>query len=323
MFRLSRRNRLFNHRAAYEGVLGTSLEIVVSSTKPGGGQEAERRILAEIERLEAIFSIYRKESEFNLWQATQGTPVSVSADLAFVLDAAETWRKLSNGAFLPTVETLTRVWKEKQGGDAEQAHPELDLSSELWAVDKVALTAIRLTDLPASLNAIAKGYIVDRSVEVAHEVEGVRQVLVNIGGDLRHWGEGAVQVNVADPSQPAENAIPLSVVQISNQAIATSGGYRRGFNVDGAIYSHIFDPYKRIPKERLGSSSAIAKTAMLADIFATILSVLPPEAGLKLADETDSVGAFVVEGAGSYLQNNYWTRCLSATHSPTKPSRPL
>lgn len=300
------RNR---HIVQYEGVLGTTFELDVVSQSASASLETERRILAEIDRLETVFSVYLADSELNRWQMTRGISMPVSSDLAIVLAEAERWRGLSNGAFLPTVESLTRAWRDKQAGNDLCSLPELDPSLAMWTVDLQRLTATRLTDHPASLNAIAKGYIIDQAIAVAREVEGVRQVMVNIGGDLRHWGAGAVKVDVADPFHTEENAPPLCAVRISNQALATSGGYRRGFTVDGQWYSHIFDPSDSKPASKLRVSSLIADSAMSADILATILGVLPPEDGLAFIEGLDSVGALVVDSVGNCHRNAYWDSC--------------
>jgi thiamine biosynthesis lipoprotein len=308
-----------NHSARYEGVLGTSLEIVVVLGRISAGAEAEKRILDEIDRLERIFSVYQPESELNRWQATRGIAVPVSHDLSTVLAEAEQWRERSNGAFLPIVESLTRAWRDKESGKSTLEMPHIEPALPMWEVDIKASTATRLTAHPASLNAIAKGYIIDRAVEVAREVEGVRQVMINIGGDLRHWGAGAARVDVSDPANAADNAPPLCTVKISNQAIATSGGYRRGFSVDGNWYSHIFDPAESKPVSKLRVSSLIAESAMRADILATILGVLRPNDGLAFIEGLDSVGALVVDSAGNCNQNAYWDSRL-VTEKPKRAS---
>ncbi len=293
--------------------MGTSLELTIVSSTTSGGPEAEQKILAEIDRLEQIFSVYLPESELNLWQRSYQDPVQVSNELATVLEAAERWRKASDGAFLPVVEALTRVWRDVELRQQE-AEPTLavhvNVQEPMWEVDLGKGIATRLTQHPASLNAIAKGYIVDRAVEVARQVDSVKKVLVNIGGDLRHWGEGAAIVAISDPTRDAENSKPLCHIRISNQAVATSGGYRRGFRVGGVLHSHVFDPHSEKPAVEVRSSSLIATTAMEADILATILGVRSPEAGLEFASRNHGCGAFVVDSMGKHHQNEIWIRAV-------------
>ncbi|RYG64207.1 FAD:protein FMN transferase, partial [bacterium] len=231
----------------YEHVLGTSMELALLADDAGTADRAEARVWAEIDRLEAVFSVYRPDSEFNRWQATHGEDRSVSADLAAVLLAAERYRVVTDGAFLPTVETITRGLRAREAGDVAPDIEALDPRAPLWCVDLPALVARRLTRCPASLNALAKGYILDRAAEAARLEPGTREVMLNLGGDLRHLttdpaGGNRVAVAIADPAHPEENAPPLAAVLVSGHGVATSGGYRRGFRIDGAWRGHLLDP---------------------------------------------------------------------------------
>ena len=80
---------------AHEGVLGTSMDLVVQAPRARDAVECERRALAEIERLRAILSTYDAASEIRRVMA--GGAVE-SAELAEVLDAYASWGTRSNGA---------------------------------------------------------------------------------------------------------------------------------------------------------------------------------------------------------------------------------
>ena len=78
----------------------------------------------------------------------------------------------------------------------------------------------------------------------------VSDVLLNVGGDVRHCGTSSVVAGIADPFAPAENAPLLTAVRLGDEALATSGGYRRGFQAGGRRVSHIVDPRTGHPAER-------------------------------------------------------------------------
>lgn len=61
------------------------------------------------------------------------------------------------------------------------------LQAEPWTLHGDGPATLHAT-YPLGLNALAKGYIVDRAAETAHALPDVRQVLVNAGGDLRTLG---------------------------------------------------------------------------------------------------------------------------------------
>lgn len=61
-------------------------------------------------------------------------------------------------------------------------------------------------------------------------------LLVNVGGDLVHVGEVPITVAIEDPHRPYDNEEPLTRVPICGHGLATSGGARRGFQIQGRWY---------------------------------------------------------------------------------------
>lgn len=238
------------HVAFYEGVLGTSLELQLVGA-PDACRRAEVAALAEIDRLEAIFSRYRADSELARWESDSSQPIS--EELREVLAMAERYRQLSQGAFDPTL--------------THHLGP-------LWTIE--GEHARRHTPHPANLNSLAKGYIVDRAAQAAYQ-DCIEELLLNIGGDLRHLGKQFVAVNVADPFAPGENAKPVARIRLRNQGMATSGNYRRG--------RHLVDPRTGNAADHIAGATVVASTTAEADAFATIFFVLSPPESLRLADD--------------------------------------
>ena len=291
---LAGRHRAARHAFHYERVLGTSFELQVVATNADVARRVESAVLSEVDRLAQILSSYSATSELSRWQATNDVDVSVSTELAEILEASEDWRIWTGGAFNPAavslVELLHDASPSANGEAVMRLHPVRDsvaeLSQPLWTVHRARGMACRLTRLAVSLDALAKGYIVDRAAAVANAVDGVTQVLVNIGGDLRHHGACSIEVAVADPRAPAENAPPVAVVRLRGEALATSGGYRRRFIMDGRAVSHILDPRTGRPADRVISASVIAADCASADALSTAFSVLMPAESVALADSS-------------------------------------
>jgi thiamine biosynthesis lipoprotein len=310
------------HVAHYEPVLGTSLELQLVAESDEAAARGERAALDEIDRLEAVFSAYRPESELSRWQATHGVDLPVSPELAGLLEQSELWRARTGGAFDPGVEAATRLWREHASRDeppADAALAELAerIAAPLWSVDRERSTARRLTRLPVTLNAIAKGFIIDAACARAAATEGVGQALVNIGGDLRHAGPRPLVVDIADPFADAENAPPLESIRILGQGLATSGNYRRGFRIRGEWHSHLIDPRTARPVERVVSASVVAPTAAVADVLATAFSVLDPAESLALADSLPDIACLLVTREGGRAASSAWGRLAVAESTVT------
>ena len=319
------------HSAHLEQVLGTSLEIRWVSTAWRTGPlrgRIEREALEEIDRLDAVFSTFRPDSELARWMAATGQDIEVSSDLAHVLERAAWWRARTLGAFDPAVAAWARSPKEgrRRDGPGFRSGGKGVASRPLWKVSRPpgggAAVARKLTPAALSLDAIAKGYIVDRAcLRAARAARAARtsDVLVNLGGDIRHVGAHRAVVAVTDPGCDGENACPFEYVGICNQGLATSGGYRRKVRSGGEWRSHLIDPRTARPAEHVLSASVIAPTAATADVLATAFSILEPRQSLAIADSVSGVGCLLLRADGVRTASAYWDR-----HVVTQPAeRPV
>lgn len=306
----------------FEQVLGTALEVQLLADHAGAAEAALSALLAEIDRLERVYSRFLPDSELNCWLATLDQDVPVSAELGGLLERSLDWTARTGGRFHPGAEALGRLWRGAAAGGQTPPAGALSglvaqLQVPLWSVDPVQGTARHLSPLPISLNAVAKGRIVDLAARAAHAVPGVRAGLVNIGGDLRHFGaqdtRRPLTVAVADPRSRSDNAAPLAHVRIWNQALASSGGGHRGYATPGHWHSHLLDPRTGWPATGTAGASVIAGDAETADVLATALSVLDPAEGLALADSLPRVGCLLVRPDGRTRTNAFWRRHAART----------
>ena len=316
---LPSRARPRRHAYHYEHVLGTSFELNVVATDPAAARRAESVALAEVDRLEAILSGWSSTSELARWSATHDVDVAVSPELADVLHASDVWRARTGGAFDAAAQAIIALLRDGCGDRAEEGalRELLDaLRWPRWHVDRNAGIARRLTTLPISVDAIAKGYIVSCAAALARAVDGVSEVLLNVGGDVQHFGERPAVIGITDPFAPAENAAPIAAVRLKDAAIATSGGYRRGFLAHGRRVSHIVDPRTGQPTERIASASVVAPDCATADALSTAFSVLAPPESVALADSLHDVGCLLVERDGIIITNATWNaRAVAPRHS--------
>ena len=311
------------HRAAFEGVLGTALDLLLVTDRPDQARAAEDALLAKIDRLERIFSRFDPHSELNRWLGTGGE-VPVSPELGALLQDGLHWLARSGGAFHPGADALGALWRrcaaEGRAPDEAERHSLVEaLKAPPYSVREDGRAATCLTSLGLNFNAIAKGRIVDLACRAALATPGVREVLLNIGGDLRHVGPWSRTVAIADPFTSADNAPPVTLLRLQNQSLATSGGTHRGFEVAGRHLTHVLDPHNGQPAEAVVGVSVCAPDCATADVLATALNVLPPEAGLALADSVPGVGCLIVTRDRQHISNAPW-RAQARPTSPRGPS---
>lgn len=283
-------------------LLGTLVEIQIGAS-PEVAADADEVAVAEFLRLNEVFSTYLDDSELNRWR--RGEVDSCSAELVEVLTAAQHWYELSDGAFHPALGGLSDLWTAAT--DAAPAGEALSALSGAPLPYQVRQgEVVRLSDCSGvDLNAIAKGYIVDRALEAASQVAGVTSVMVNAGGDLRHCGEGSVRVRIEDPARPYDNAPPRWRVTIRDGALATSSITRRGFKIGGEHLGHVLDPRTGSPITHTASVTVLASSTMLADALATVLGVLPIRDALAFAAE-HQLTCLLVEASGAFHTSSSW-----------------
>lgn len=287
--------------------MGTVVTITVVHPDGDAAREMVATSFGEMERLEGVLSRHRPDTALSRLNA-EGRLASPPAELVEVLAKADVYSKLTSGAFDVTIAPLVNLyaaWFER----SDAAPPDDRIRDALALVDYSALRldreAIELGDprMSITLDGIAKGYIVDRTVDVLVG-GGADRILVDAGGDMASAGAGSAvepwNVGIQDPHD--EGAF-IDLVRLAGECIATSGDYMRNFTEDRRFH-HIVDPRTGFSPDHTSSVSVVAGTAMDADALSTAVLVLGPTDGLALLERLDGVGGIVVTKAGERLRTD-------------------
>lgn len=275
-------------------IMGTrySVVVLVDQTVEALGEEAlGDLILAQLTQVDSAMSTWKPDSEVSRFNRHRSTdPFPVSAETLQVVAGAQQVSGASGGAFDVTVGPLVDAWgfgaDEPTEPPAEQQLAALSerVGYRKLTVDLAAATLTKLhPELEINLSAIAKGYAVDRVVQALKE-SGVASALVDVGGEVYALGRPAPdrkwRVAIERPDGSGETQ---RILELENQALATSGDYRNFRTLDdGRTVSHLFDPRTQAPMQHAGASvSVIAPDCTTADAWATALFVLGPKEGLK------------------------------------------
>lgn len=150
-------------------------------------------------------------------------------------------------------------------------------------------------------NAIAQGYAVDVLAAYLDSKEVV-DYYVELGGEVIAKGDKGDhefwKIGIDKPKEgPVEQREIQAVVKLYNQALATSGNYRRFYEEAGQKFSHIIDPKTGYPaKNNLLSASVIADDCMTADAYATAFMVMGLERSLQFLSQNKELhlGVFFI-----------------------------
>lgn len=228
-------------------------------------------------------------------RAPPGTWLELPPEILDVLTQALEVTRLSRGAFDPAVGALVDAW----GFGAVRTEPDAaSIRASTVAAHAPAHQAIELdletgrvckhTALKLDLCGIAKGYAVDCMIAALREY-GVRYALASLDGELRALGtqaDGCPWAVAVEKPEIGRRAVH-SVIELQDLAVATSGDYRRYWDIGDARVSHTMDarPGARIGPVRndVASVTVLAPTAIQADAWATALLVAGRGEGLPLA----------------------------------------
>jgi len=266
--------------------MGTSWSALIAAPSGGLPYGVEAGIHAVLAGVIAQMSNWEPESDISRFnRSTSGEWANYPDDFLTVLRAGLHIAEQSGGAFDPAVGDAVEAWGFGPSATRAPAPSHDSGSVRNWrAIEIEGNRARRLAPVALDFSGIAKGFAVDA---VAAKLSGMgqRHFLVEIGGELRGIGvKPDGQPWWVDLEAPPGMSLPAVHVALCGLSVATSGDYRRYFEQDGRRFAHSIDPRTGAPVDNgVASVSVLHESAMIADAWATAITVLGLEEGLKLA----------------------------------------
>ena len=261
-----------------------------------GGDDSTRRsaadaAFAEIDRVNAIFSDYDRNSEVSKLNRNPARRVVVSTELGNILHQSLDLCRTTDGAFDVTVRPLVVLWRKARETGKAPSDSEIQDAMKRTGCEKLTLDMKHKALLRSAggmeldFGGNAKGYAANRAA-AAIKRHGIDAALINAGGDITALGEkpgGKPWVmGIQNPRNPDDYVARIYLI---DEAVTTSGDYEKYFQKNGKRESHIVDPRTGHGASETISVTVIAPDAMLADGLSTALSVLGPDDGIKLIEE--------------------------------------
>ena len=293
-------------------ILGTSFKMIVVSDNSDDAEKAWKATLAEIAKLDSFLSTWRDDSEIS--QLNKGKGTSVSGDLFEVLSLCEKFRMATGNALSCRIGKLIEVWKKAQNsGEKPDTIMLAKLSSDIekapLGLDSKAHHIQRPEHIVFTVNALAKGWVLDRAAETALAIgRGVKGVILNIGGDIKVAGIVAghiPRIGIAGP-YAGDNEKPMETILLSQGGVASSGAGMRDIEIAGRTYSHILSPITGLPQSLVSVVTVVAPTAVQADALATAFTVMGIGKRHGYANSHEGVEAVIVTTGGACFTRTGW-----------------
>lgn len=285
-----------------QDIMGTRVSVELWCDDKVQADRSIGLVMAEMHRIDRQLSPYKETSELSrVNREASDRAVPISEELYLLLRRSLHYSQISEGAFDISFASVGRFYDYR-----EQRQPDLNtIKSHLPAVDYRAIEidldsrSVRFLhpSLQIDLGGIAKGYAVDRGIEILQH-QGILSAIVSAGGDSRILGDRGGRpwvLGIRHPRRKQEYAVKIP---LADTALSTSGDYERFFMADDKRVHHIINPVTGQSAGGIQSVSVLAQKGIDSDALSTTMFVLGIERGLALVNRLQGVDAIIIDGEG-------------------------
>ena len=283
-------------------MMGTEVSVYLWSEDPEAGQLALENVFAEAARIDHLMSTYRDDSEISeINRGAAKSAVKAGEELFQLIQRSLRISELSDGAFDITYDSVGQHYdfRSRQRPDEKIVASELENIDYRYVELQQSTTSVRfLKDgVRINLGGIAKGYVVERGVEILRQ-HGVQNGIVTAGGDSRLLGDRRGRPWIVAVRDPRNDGQVTVSVPLQDEAISTSGDYERYFDEGGVRYHHIIQPSTGQPATGVHSATVIGPDAVITDALSTSVFVLGVDKGLRLIGTLPDYESIVIDANG-------------------------
>lgn len=280
----------------------------------GGDEALLDQAEGRVKELEGLWSVTDKGSE--IYALNRDGGAGLSPDTARLLGGALDLCGRTGGALDISTYPLLRTWGFTTGAYCIPSDETIAALLPLVDYRKVGLDGARASlpdGVEIDLGSVAKGYTGDALAAYLKE-NGVTSATLDLGGSIQTVGarpDGSPwRIGIRDPAGEGN----LGVVEVTDKAVVTSGGYERYFEEDGVRYWHILDPKTGAPaRSGLVSVTVVGESGLLCDALSTALFVMGLEGAIgHWRTHRDFEAVFQCENGDGYITEGLVGRFTSA-----------
>jgi len=283
--------------------MGNRFEISAVSEDETWAQARIDEAIAEIQRIEALFTTFNDNSQTNRINANAGiSPVKVDREVFELVKRSLRISEVTQGAFDITYGSID---KSLSNFDTQMtALPDPKTARQMVRLINYRNVILNETECSVFLKeegmrigfgGIGKGYAAEMAKRLMIQ-RGVENGIVNASGDLTTWGAQPNgepwTIGIAHPDAKEQ---PFSYFNISNISVATSGNYEKYVTIGGKKYSHTIDPKTGLPVSGIKSVTIISPNAEIADAMATPVTVMGVRIGLDLINQMQGMACVIID----------------------------
>ena len=285
-------------------VFGTVYHITYQSDR-----NLQSEIEAQLKLVDQSLSTFNKQSTISRINRNE----TVKADRMFVevFNLAQQISSETEGAFDITVAPLVNLWGFGFKKGTLPTREKIDSIRPLIGYRKVSLQGRTIQKanprITLDCSAIAKGYGAD-IVARFFKQNDITNYMIEIGGEIVTSGNSEnrvpwkIGINKPVDDKQNKNQDIITVLNVTDKAMATSGNYRNFYYKGGKKYAHTIDPYTGRPVQHsLLSATVLARDCATADAYATAFMVMGIDKAKEVLDRHPELMAYFIYSTGGKL----------------------
>jgi thiamine biosynthesis lipoprotein len=291
--------------------MGTFINMIVFHPSKEEAEETMGRAFAEINRLTGLMTRFQSTSYIGHLNAT-GSLKGAPPEVMEVLHSSIRYHTISRGAFditvMPIVDLYEHSFQANNAPPSPQALQEVmdRVGSQHLTVTEDSVSFAR-SGMEVTLDGIAKGYILDRAMDLLRR-QNIQHALINAGGDIVvHGGKGEGKPWSIGIQDPWNRKRYVDVVTLNSGAIATSGNYEVFFDRE-KLFHHLIVPKKGTPAPSIASVSIQAANAIEADALATTAYVIGPDKGNRFIQQVRGAEGLIIRNRKHKISSSGWKK---------------
>jgi FAD:protein FMN transferase len=287
-------------------LLGTFVEIEATGPDQAevvGAIDAAFEAVATVHRL---MSFHDPDSDVGrLNRQAFDRPVKVHEWTFSVLETSIELHRRSNGLFNVAIAPILQTWgllPRHEEDEAVEARPPVPDAIELLDGEVIRFRDRRVK---IDLGGIAKGFAVDRALDVLRGSGSLASGIVNAGGDLAAFGALTQSAHIRHPRRPGRVACR---VEFANAALATTARRFDPLQSAETAGSAIVDPHGQTPANAIDGVTVRAQSCMIADALTKIVMICGAGAGSLL--ELYDASALLITADGEVQISPDWQNAV-------------
>lgn len=275
-----------------------------------GPSDAISAAIDSLKAVESSVSVFDDNSVVSMINRNENC--RVDTHFKKVYEMSKRVNAVSDGLFDPTLSPLIKAWGFGKGHTPTSDTARIESLLTIVGIDKTWIEGDTLfkssKDISFNFSAIAKGYGVDVAAYTLMD-QGCTNLMMEIGGEVvcrglnpegKKWrilietpDEEFLKEAFKSDSKPEFGS--SLILELTDEALATSGNYRNFHTEASRTFGHTISPVTGRPIETdILSASVIAPSCMEADALATACMAMGSEKAMEMLKKEGMAGAFIL-----------------------------